>query len=224
MGKGSGPGGVALSPRLSCVTRRTGFLDGRTSLVLRGACPCDLTGSTWRFGITSSAEQPRPVQLVQTFDTFYQGEYRSVVALAAALSGSRWAAEDLAQEAFSAAYREWDRVKGYEFPDLWVRRVVANKSASLIRRSIAEAKARLRGSVAVVHRSMSCRTSPRTCGMRCGGSRSGRPRRSSSSTSTGARWRRRGGDGLLGRNRQDPPQERSGDARPKIGTREEACP
>ncbi len=35
-------------------------------------------------------------------------------------------------------------MKGYEFPDLWVRRVVANKSASLIRRSIAEAKARSR--------------------------------------------------------------------------------
>jgi RNA polymerase sigma-70 factor (ECF subfamily) len=79
-----------------------------------------------------------------SFDAFYRQEYRSVVALAAALSGSRWAAEDLAQEAFSAAYREWDRVRGYEAPNLWVRRVVANKSVSLIRRSVAEARARAR--------------------------------------------------------------------------------
>jgi RNA polymerase sigma-70 factor (ECF subfamily) len=82
--------------------------------------------------------------LLQSFDAFYRQEYRSIVALAAVISGSRWAAEDLAQEAFSAAYQEWDRVKGFEFPHLWVRRVVANKSTSLVRRSIAEAKARSR--------------------------------------------------------------------------------
>jgi len=64
-----------------------------------------------------------------------------VVALAAVLSGSRWAAEDLAQEAFSAAYRRWDQVGAFEYPHLWVRRVVANKSVSLIRRSVAETKA-----------------------------------------------------------------------------------
>jgi RNA polymerase sigma-70 factor (ECF subfamily) len=91
-----------------------------------------------------SADRPNPVPLVQTFDAFYRREYRSVVALAVVLSGSRWAAEDLAQEAFSAAYREWGRVSTYEFPNLWVRRVVANKAVSLIRRSVAEAKARAR--------------------------------------------------------------------------------
>jgi DNA-directed RNA polymerase specialized sigma24 family protein len=34
---------------------------------------------------------------------FYKSEYRSVVALAAVLSGSRWAAQDLAQGVFVAA-------------------------------------------------------------------------------------------------------------------------
>jgi RNA polymerase sigma-70 factor (ECF subfamily) len=81
---------------------------------------------------------------VRGFDFFYRSEYRSVVALAAILSGSRWAAEDLAQEAFSAAFREWDRVRDFAHPHIWVRRVVANKSASLIRRNVAEVKARTR--------------------------------------------------------------------------------
>lgn len=70
--------------------------------------------------------------------------YRSVVALAAVLSGSRWAAEDLAQETFSAAHQQWDRVGKYEHPQVWVRRVVANKSVSFIRRSVAQARARTR--------------------------------------------------------------------------------
>lgn len=91
-----------------------------------------------------SIEEANEVPVVQSFDAFYRAEYRSVVALAAVLSGSRWAAEDLAQEAFSAAYRQWDRVGAFEYPHLWVRRVVANKSVSLIRRSVAETKARTR--------------------------------------------------------------------------------
>ncbi len=39
------------------------------------------------------------------FDAFYAEHYRAVVGLAYALSGSRLAAEDIAQEAFVAAYR-----------------------------------------------------------------------------------------------------------------------
>ncbi len=84
------------------------------------------------------------VLVVQDFDSFYRAEYRSVVALAAVLSGSRWAAEDLAQEAFAEAHRQWDRVGRYEHPHLWIRRVVANKSVSLIRRSAAHLRARTR--------------------------------------------------------------------------------
>jgi RNA polymerase sigma-70 factor (ECF subfamily) len=75
------------------------------------------------------------------FDAFYAQEYRGVVGLALALSGNRWAAEDLAQEAFLAAHRSWDRVGAYPRPDLWVRRVVANLAVSAFRRRMAEARA-----------------------------------------------------------------------------------
>jgi RNA polymerase sigma-70 factor (ECF subfamily) len=75
------------------------------------------------------------------FEDFYQKEYPAVVALAYALSGSRWVAEDLAQEAFLVVHRNWERVAGYEEPGAWVRRVVANLSVSAFRRRVAEAKA-----------------------------------------------------------------------------------
>jgi RNA polymerase sigma factor (sigma-70 family) len=81
-----------------------------------------------------------PVE-VASLDDLYRREYRSVVALAYALSGSRSAAEELAQDAFLEAHRAWGRIAGYDDPAAWVRRVVANRSVSGIRRRVAEAKA-----------------------------------------------------------------------------------
>ncbi len=81
------------------------------------------------------------MRAVQTFEVFYQQELRAVIGLAYALSGSRTAAEDLAQEAFIAAHKNWDRVGAYDKPGAWVRRVVANKSVSMFRRRVREAKA-----------------------------------------------------------------------------------
>ena len=77
----------------------------------------------------------------ETFEDFYLREYIAVVGLAYALSGSRWGAEDLAQEAFLAAHRDWERISTYDRPGAWVRRVVANLSISGFRRRVAEAKA-----------------------------------------------------------------------------------
>lgn len=77
----------------------------------------------------------------ETFESFYRQEFRDVVGLAYALSGSRLGAEDLAQEAFVAAHQRWDRISGYDKPGAWVRRVVANLAISGFRRKAAEAKA-----------------------------------------------------------------------------------
>jgi Sigma-70 region 2 len=44
------------------------------------------------------------------FEHFYLREYRGVVELAYALSGNRAGAEDIAQEAFLRAHRDWQRV------------------------------------------------------------------------------------------------------------------
>jgi RNA polymerase sigma-70 factor (ECF subfamily) len=75
------------------------------------------------------------------FEDFYRREYRSVVGLAYALSGSRWVAEDIAQEAFVAAHRRWEVIGTFDQPGYWVRRVVSNLAVSAIRRRMVEAKA-----------------------------------------------------------------------------------
>jgi RNA polymerase sigma-70 factor (ECF subfamily) len=49
----------------------------------------------------------------------------------------------LAQEAFLAAYRRWDRISQYDKPEMWVRRAAANRAVSLVRRRLTEAKALL---------------------------------------------------------------------------------
>lgn len=78
---------------------------------------------------------------VEPFERFYEREFRSVVGLAYALSGSRAASEDLAQEAFIAAHGNWDKIGSYEKPEAWVRRVVSNLSVSRFRRRATEMKA-----------------------------------------------------------------------------------
>lgn len=78
--------------------------------------------------------------ITEDFDTFYAREYRSVVGLARVLCGRGDVAEDLAQEAFVAAYRHWARIESLENPSAWVRRVVANSSVSGYRRRASEAK------------------------------------------------------------------------------------
>jgi RNA polymerase sigma-70 factor (sigma-E family) len=85
--------------------------------------------------------KPEAVRLPGRFEYFYLEEYPKVVALAHALSGSRTGAEDIAQEAFLRAYRDWDRVGSYEHQAAWVRRVAANLATSGLRRRLVEARA-----------------------------------------------------------------------------------
>ena len=78
------------------------------------------------------------------FDAFFRREYRSLVGLALVLTGDRGAAEDLAQDALLAAHRRWDQLAEYDDPGAWVRRAVANRSASMWRRRTRELRAMTR--------------------------------------------------------------------------------
>ena len=60
----------------------------------------------------------------------YRREYPSVVGLITTLVGDRSLAEDITQEAFGKAHRHWDRVRGYERPGAWIRRVAVNDAIS----------------------------------------------------------------------------------------------
>jgi RNA polymerase sigma-70 factor (ECF subfamily) len=102
--------------------------------------------STWRetIGVVGQARERESVDLkapTDAFAAFYGSEYRNVVALAYALTGRAAVAEELAQDAFLVAYRNWARVSGYEVPGAFVRRVASNMAVSFTRRWAAEARA-----------------------------------------------------------------------------------
>jgi RNA polymerase sigma-70 factor (ECF subfamily) len=81
-------------------------------------------------GITKPRADTPLVQAREPFEVFYRRELPGVIALCLAVSRRRWAAEEIAQEAFLKAYRAWDDVGGYDRPDAWVRRVALNLTAS----------------------------------------------------------------------------------------------
>jgi RNA polymerase sigma-70 factor, ECF subfamily len=82
------------------------------------------------------------------FEAFYEAEYAALLRLGYVLSGSRTTAEELVQETMLRTYRHWKKVRDYDKPGAWARRVLVNLATSRGRRLSAEAKAmvRLRGS------------------------------------------------------------------------------
>lgn len=81
------------------------------------------------------------VRAAEPYDSFFRREFPKMVAVAYAISGSRWAAEELAQEACLRAFRSWDSVSRYDKPGAWLRRVTINLANSLLRRRVSEVKA-----------------------------------------------------------------------------------
>ena len=69
----------------------------------------------------------------EPFEVFYLREYPKVVGLLHGLLGGRLVAEELAQETFLVAYRDWDRISRLDNPRAWVRRVAINQRGSFLR-------------------------------------------------------------------------------------------
>lgn len=92
-----------------------------------------------RVGTTVSDSQPSD-DPGGDFAAFYRREFRDLVGLVYALTGSWSTAEDLAQETFVRAYRDWPRVGRYEHPEAWLRTVAANLATSRGRRLAVEAR------------------------------------------------------------------------------------
>lgn len=75
-----------------------------------------------------------------TFEELYHQERRGLLALAIALTGEAAVAEELVQEAFLRAHRNWSRVSRLDRPGAWVRRVLLNLATSRFRRRSVEAR------------------------------------------------------------------------------------
>ncbi len=75
-----------------------------------------------------------PAVITVDFESFYVQTGRRMLSLAYSLTGSWGDAEDLVQEAYTAAHRRWNVVGSYEDPAAWVRRVITNRAVSRWRR------------------------------------------------------------------------------------------
>jgi RNA polymerase sigma-70 factor (ECF subfamily) len=69
------------------------------------------------------------------FQDFYQASYPRLVGQLTVLTGSLEDAEDAVQEAFARASIRWGRLRAYEAPEAWVRRVALNLASSGRRRT-----------------------------------------------------------------------------------------
>jgi RNA polymerase sigma-70 factor (ECF subfamily) len=78
------------------------------------------------------------------FEAFYLAYRPRATALAFALCGNRWAAEELAHDAFASAWQHWDKVAGYDSAEMWLRRALLHRVISRSRRAASEARALLR--------------------------------------------------------------------------------
>lgn len=81
---------------------------------------------------------PTQVEATRTsaedFDELFRAEYRQLCAETALILGDRDAAADVVQDAFEQAFTRWARVRRYDRPGAWVRRVAVREAVRRVRR------------------------------------------------------------------------------------------
>jgi RNA polymerase sigma-70 factor (sigma-E family) len=74
------------------------------------------------------------------FLEFFAGEFWPLRRVGFLLTGDWDQAEELAQEAMARTYAVWPRVRGYDRPAAYARKVLVNRHRSLLRRAAVEAR------------------------------------------------------------------------------------
>jgi RNA polymerase sigma-70 factor, ECF subfamily len=69
------------------------------------------------------------------FEAFYAGSFSRLVVQLLAVTGNLQDAEDAVQEAFARASVRWGRLRAYDSPESWVRRVAFNVAFTGLRRA-----------------------------------------------------------------------------------------
>jgi RNA polymerase sigma-70 factor (ECF subfamily) len=77
----------------------------------------------------------------ETVADLYATSYARLVGMLTVASGSRADAEEIVQEAFARLLPAWDKVRGYDDPEAWVRTVAFRLSTSRWRRARVAARA-----------------------------------------------------------------------------------
>jgi RNA polymerase sigma-70 factor (ECF subfamily) len=78
------------------------------------------------------------------FAVFYASSYRRLLGQLFAVTGDLAEAENVLQEAYARAFVRWSRVRGYDRPEAWVRRVAINLAVMVDRSLRRRARALLR--------------------------------------------------------------------------------
>jgi RNA polymerase sigma-70 factor, ECF subfamily len=87
--------------------------------------------------MTPAAAAPRAATATDKeldFDELYAAKFDVIRSQLYAYLGDRTEAQDLVQEAFCRAYTRWNRIRKYDDPYAWVRRVAWNLATSRLRR------------------------------------------------------------------------------------------
>jgi RNA polymerase sigma-70 factor (sigma-E family) len=74
------------------------------------------------------------------FLDFFADQFWSLRRIGFLLTGDWGEAEELAQEAMARTFAAWPRVRGYDRPAAFARKVLLNRHRSLLRRAVVEAR------------------------------------------------------------------------------------
>jgi RNA polymerase sigma-70 factor (sigma-E family) len=74
------------------------------------------------------------------FLDFFADQFWSLRRLGFLLTGDWDQAEELAQEAMARTFAAWPRIRGYDRPAAFARKVLVNRHRSLLRRAVVEAR------------------------------------------------------------------------------------
>ena len=88
--------------------------------------------SSWLYP-TASWERRLSRGVDREFDEFFLANYDRLLRSLTAITGQRETAQDCVQEAFIKAYARWPRLRTYDDPMLWVRKVAINRSRDAAR-------------------------------------------------------------------------------------------
>ena len=85
-----------------------------------------------------------------SFEEFFAATYGRLVGLLFAILHDWAQAEDVVQDAFASALLRWQRIRGYQDPEAWVRMVAFRRAVDARRRDTRRMRARLRLPVGTV--------------------------------------------------------------------------
>ena len=75
------------------------------------------------YKVTVHLEGAPAVEHDEDFDSFYEAAFGRIAGQLFVVTGDLQDAEDVTQEAFARASIRWSRLRTYDLPEAWVRRV-----------------------------------------------------------------------------------------------------